>query len=44
MSKWSDSSIGTPLLISIWGRSRVMGVKGRPEPCPDPLATHCPPP
>lgn len=43
MSKSSDISICAPLLISIMGRSRMMAIRGRPEPCPGPLSTRCPP-
>lgn len=43
MSKSSDISICAPLLISIKGRSRMMAIRGKPEPCSGPLSTHCPP-
>ena len=43
MSKSSDMSICAPLLISIKGRSRMMAIRGSPEPCSGPLSTRCPP-
>ena len=43
MSKSSDISICAPLLISIKGRSRMMAIRGKPEPCSGPLSTRCPP-
>ena len=44
MSKSSDISICAPLLISIKGRSRMMAIRERPEPCPDPLSATVPEP